>query len=160
MRIAIAYWQGRVSPVFDVSDHLLLIDIEDGREQCRKGIQLAHRDPHERTREVSRLGVDILLCGAVSRVLETCLTDAGVTVLGFICGDIEAIFTAFLLDQLSDTRFLMPGCRRKWKRPHFRPRSKHKTAPTTAGDLPVGTPEANRTRKEPVHNDENWNHPM
>ena len=65
MRIAIAHWQDRISPVFDVSDRLLLIDIEEGRELKRKDNVLNCRGPFERAREVYRLGVQVLLCGAV-----------------------------------------------------------------------------------------------
>jgi predicted Fe-Mo cluster-binding NifX family protein len=119
MRIAIAHWQGRVSPVFDVSDHLLLIDIVDGGEQSRQDINLSARDPFDRAKEVSGLGVDVLLCGAVSRVLETSLCDAGVLIFGFVCGGIETVITAFLLGQLSNNRFLMPGCSGKRKTPRF-----------------------------------------
>jgi len=45
MRIAIAHWTGRVSPVFDVSDRLLLIDVEGGQEQKRKDIKLTSENP-------------------------------------------------------------------------------------------------------------------
>jgi len=119
MRIGIAHWQGRVSPVFDVSDRLLLIDLEGEREQRRKNVTLTRRDPFERTKEVSSFRVEILLCGAISRVMETALIDVGVQVLSFICGDLETILAAFLMGQLSDDRFLMPGCRGKRKSPRF-----------------------------------------
>ena len=135
MRIAIAHWQGRVSPVFDVSDRLLLIDIANGRKQSRQDISLSARDPFDRAKEVSDLGVDVLLCGAISRVLETALCDAGVQVFGFICGGIETIITAFLLGQLSNSRFLMPGCSGKRKTSRFgcNQRGKQKSSPRTQG---------------------------
>jgi predicted Fe-Mo cluster-binding NifX family protein len=85
MRIAIAHWQDRVSPVFDVSDKLLPIDIEDGRELMRKDNVLGCRGPFERARELYNLGVHVLLCGAVSRPMETALTRSGVRDIGFIC---------------------------------------------------------------------------
>ncbi len=121
MRIAIAYWQGRVSPVFDVSDHLLLIDLDfkDGLGQHRDTTTMTKQDPFERAKEVAGFGVDTLLCGAISRVMETALADAGVQVFSFICGDLETILNAFLMGELSDNRFLMPGCRRKRKSPRF-----------------------------------------
>jgi len=97
MRIAIAHWQDRISPVFDVSDRLLLIDIEDGRELNREDHVLNCRGPFERAREVYRLGVQVLLCGAVSRPLETALISSGVRVIGFICG------------RLANKCFQMPG---------------------------------------------------
>ena len=120
MRIGIAHWQSRVSPVFDVADRLLLIDLDGGREQHRENVMLIRRDPFERAKEVSGFCVEILLCGAVSRVMETALINAGVQVFSFICGDLETILAAFLMEKLSDDRFLMPGCRGKRKSLHFR----------------------------------------
>jgi predicted Fe-Mo cluster-binding NifX family protein len=110
VKIAIPYWQGRVSPVFDVAESLILIDIEDGREVRREKAMLASRDPFGRAKEVSALGTAVLLCGAVSHPFETALMGAGIQVVGFVCGDLEAVVTAFLRGQLADVRFHMPGC--------------------------------------------------
>ena len=110
MKIAIAHWQGRVSPVFDVSDCLIVVDIQDGVELHRQHINLASRDSFERVQEVSRLGAQVLICGAVSHPLETALIGAGIRVFGFICGDLESVIGAFQAGQLSDARYLMPGC--------------------------------------------------
>jgi len=119
MKIAIPHWQGRVSPVFDVSDGLLLIDVKDGGEVRREGMVLVHSDPFARAKEVADLGTKALLCGAVSHVLERALVGAGVEVFGFICGDLEAVLEAFLRGQLDDDRFLMPGsCARRRRRKH------------------------------------------
>jgi predicted Fe-Mo cluster-binding NifX family protein len=109
MKVAIPHWQGRISPLFDAADTLLLIDIEDGREVKRDNFNLSRRDPLRRAREVSRLGADMLLCGAVSRELETALLGAGVQVVGFICGEVDGVIAAFLGGTLSHSRFQMPG---------------------------------------------------
>ena len=109
MRIAIAHWQDRISPVFDVSDRLLLIDIEDGRELEREDTTLNCLGPFERAREVYQLGVQVLLCGAVSRPLETALISTGVRVIGFICGDLEHVLNAYINGRLADKCFQMPG---------------------------------------------------
>jgi len=116
MRIAIAHWTGRISPVFDVSDHLLLIDIEGGREQRREYIKLASDNPLERAKELSNLGTEILLCGAISNVMELTLSGAGIQVFGFLCGDLGSVIGAFISEQLTDTRFWMPGLREKRQR--------------------------------------------
>ena len=109
MKVAIPHWQGRISPLFDAAGTLLLIDIEEGREVKRDNFKLSRRDPLRRAQEVSRLGADMLLCGAVSRELENALLGAGVRVVGFICGDLEGVIAAFLGGTLSHSRFHMPG---------------------------------------------------
>lgn len=112
MKIAIPHWQGRVSPVFDASDAIVLIDIESGREQKRENFRLASHDPVRRAQEVATLGAEVVLCGAVSRTLERALNGAGIEVKGFVCGDLEALVEAFLAGTLSDPCFQMPGAHR------------------------------------------------
>lgn len=113
MRIALPHWQGRISPVFDVADDLLLVDIEHLTELHRESRNLINQDPLRRAKEVVNLGTDILICGAISQVLEIALTGAGVKVFGFVCGDIEEIMRAFNAGDLLNPRFMMPGRRRK-----------------------------------------------
>jgi predicted Fe-Mo cluster-binding NifX family protein len=132
MRIAIAHWQGRVSPVFDVSDRLLLIDIENGREHRQEEINLDARDPFERAKQVSRLAADVLLCGAISHALETALVGLGVQVVGYIRGNLEAVIAAFVHGQLTDSRFRMPGYRRKHHNPRHRRGRRNNGSPTNA----------------------------
>jgi predicted Fe-Mo cluster-binding NifX family protein len=132
MKIAIAHWQSRVSPVFDVADRLFLITIEDGREVHRESLRIAGRDPFERAQKLAELAVDVLLCGAVSSALEKALVAAGIRVLGFLGGELESIVSAFLAGQLSDGR--VPSADRSGRRPHFEKR-----------------PSSEKGQKPPVH---------
>jgi predicted Fe-Mo cluster-binding NifX family protein len=110
MKIAISHWHGRIAPVFDVADNLLLIDIEEGRRRGRENVSLSpYRDSFGRARDVSALGVHVLLCGAVSHTLETALIGSGIQVYGFLCGNMDDVLDAFLQNRLSDERFFMPG---------------------------------------------------
>jgi len=110
MMIAIANWQGSISPVFDVSDRLCLIHIENGKELRRENILLKNRNPFTRAKEMAGIGVEMLICGAVSHVLETALISVGIRVIGFVCGDLENVLGAFLRGQLTGRDFFMPGC--------------------------------------------------
>jgi predicted Fe-Mo cluster-binding NifX family protein len=132
MKIAIAHWQGRVSPVFDVADRLFLITIEDGREIHRESLRLASQDPFERAQRLVEQGVDVLLCGAVSLTLEKALLGTGIRVLGFLGGDLESIIAAFLDEKLSDGR--APRVDRSGRRPHS-----------------GGRPGVEKRQKPPVH---------
>jgi hypothetical protein len=114
MKIAIAHWQNRISPVFDVSDRLCLIHMS------RKDILLRIHDPFGRAKEIAELGTNVLLCGAISDVLEKAILAASVQVIGFLCGDLGAVIHAFLQGRLNDGRFFMPGCYRQRQRHRFR----------------------------------------
>jgi predicted Fe-Mo cluster-binding NifX family protein len=121
MRLAVPIWGDRVSPLFDVARRLLLVEVDRGQVISTMEHDVAATD---RVRSTTQLGVDLLICGAVSRELEQKLVSAGVEVIGDICGAVEEVVDAFLADALGQERFTMPGCTRRWSgrhRPH-RPR--------------------------------------
>ena len=109
MRIAIAHWRDRVSPVFDVSDRIVLVDIENGRELQRKDQSLKSRKEFERAQEVCGHGVQVLLCGALSNSMQSALKRTGIQVISFICGDLEDVLNAYVQGRLSDQCYQMPG---------------------------------------------------
>lgn len=110
MKVAVAYYQNRVSPVFDVSDRLCVVDAQDGKETKREYVELMTGNPFLRSKEILSIGTEVLICGAVSKTQETILLNAGIWVIGFTCGDVEHVINAFLQGGLMDGRFSMPGC--------------------------------------------------
>jgi len=115
MKVAIPHWQGRVSPVFDVASHVLLVDVDAGMERRRQDTRLDVGVPRARASLLAGLGADVLVCGAISRQQETALSAAGVRVIPYICGDVEEVLLAFNNGQLGEDGFLMPG-RCGWRR--------------------------------------------
>jgi len=109
MRIAISILAGRVSPVFDTAKQLLLADVESGRELQRMEHGIDSLDPLERSRKVVALGIELLICGAISWPLEMALASAKVQVICHVCGDVEEVLGAFLGGALTEDAFLMPG---------------------------------------------------
>jgi len=110
MKAAVSHSNGRISPVFDVSENLLLLDIEQMKEMKRENIIIGGKGIFEKARELSNLGVSVLICGAISGELEKAVSSTGIDVRGFVCGEIEAIISAFTEKRLDDARFMMPGC--------------------------------------------------
>jgi predicted Fe-Mo cluster-binding NifX family protein len=115
MKIAIPQWQGRVSPVFDVAGILLLIDIENKQEIRREERPIGGTNPIARSAEFLSLGTDVLICGAISASLEARIVSGGVRVIGFTCGTVDEVLSAFLKGELSSRVFMMPGCH-GWRR--------------------------------------------
>jgi predicted Fe-Mo cluster-binding NifX family protein len=110
MRIAIPHWQGRVSPVLDTAEHLLLIDVLDHRETSRRDVALGGDSPSLRAMQLAGLEPDVLVCGAVSRPLEMAIRASGIDVRPHICGELDAVLRALLDENLHNPSFLMPGC--------------------------------------------------
>jgi len=110
MKVGIPTWSGRISPVFDVARHLLVVDVKDGEEVGRFDAAIEETQPAPRARCVAQLGVKVLICGAVSVPLEAMLVAAGVQVILHVCGPVEEVLQAFVSGRLTDQTFVMPGC--------------------------------------------------
>jgi len=119
MKIAIPVWNERVSPVFDVAEKILIADVEGGIEKARSRYQLESTSPVARATEIGNLGIDVLICGAISRPLEAMITANGVGVIAQVCGNVDEILKAYTSGRLlTSRRYLMPGCWRrgyKWR---------------------------------------------
>jgi len=110
MIVAVPVWQERISPVFDVAGHVLLVELDGATEVSRRMEVLSEDQPQARVDRLQHLGVQTLICGAVSRPLEGLVASRGIEVIARICGDVEEVLQAFRSGQLQSGRFAMPGC--------------------------------------------------
>ena len=111
MRLAIPVWNDRVSPVFDTAGRLLLLDLADGVERGRQVVEVAQASsPAERAKRLAELGVNVLVCGAISRPLAGCVSAAGIAIVPWVAGPVEEVLRAYLVGKLSEPRWRMPGC--------------------------------------------------
>ncbi|MGB2808480.1 MAG: hypothetical protein WBC22_12115, partial [Sedimentisphaerales bacterium] len=69
MKLAIPIYNDNISNVFDFAHKLLLVDIENGKEANRSEVALENQLLPQRAGQLKNLGVDVLVCGAISRVL-------------------------------------------------------------------------------------------
>jgi predicted Fe-Mo cluster-binding NifX family protein len=114
MRVAIPVWNNRVSPVFDTARQLLVAEIEEGREPSRTQEDLSEGLPLLRARRLAELGVNVLVCGAISRPLAILLAAVDVRVVPWTAGPVEDVLAAYIGGHLRDSRWRMPGCG-EWK---------------------------------------------
>jgi predicted Fe-Mo cluster-binding NifX family protein len=110
MRLAVAVWEGRVSPVFDSAGAVAVVTVEGSRETGRTAVELRGAGPKERADILGREGVDTLICGAVSQPVAEALAAVGIRVVPFVAGDADAVLAAFLRGETLLPRFAMPGC--------------------------------------------------
>ena len=110
MNIAIPVWEGKVSPVFDTASRLLIFEMDNQKEASRREIYLDEEDIARRSLRIQRLGVDVLICGAVSRYYYRVLVSAGIHVVSWISGSIEEVLAAYLEGNILNPKYLMPGC--------------------------------------------------
>lgn len=110
VRVAIPIWQERVSPVLDVASRLLVVTCRAGKPVQRKEFLLSQLSPEVLAESVAELGVDVLLCAALSDSLFRSLERRGVRVRPHLCGDVEPLLRAFIQGGVRRSEFRMPGC--------------------------------------------------
>ena len=107
MRIAVPIWNGRVAPLLDAARRVQVLDTEDRVVCKRSDHEVGSNKPLAFFWE---LGVDVVICSAVSRELKADLWHVGVDVVSEIRGRVEEVVDAFLQDEL-DPGFTWSLCR-------------------------------------------------
>ena len=105
MKVGISVWEGRISPVLDGCGRFLVLDIEDAREVAREEVELSETYLPFRARAIADLGVDVLICGPVSRPLAAMLADSAIALIGRANGGVYDVLRAFLNKELHVTDF-------------------------------------------------------
>ncbi len=109
MKVAVTIWKGRISPVADLTQELLVVDI---------GGQSINRQHHERfdndslfyrARKLDDLGVKTFICGAISSFYGALVEGYGIRLIPFVHGEVDEVLNAFLNNALVNPRFVMRG---------------------------------------------------
>jgi predicted Fe-Mo cluster-binding NifX family protein len=115
MKAAFSVWNNRVAPVFDVARQIHVVEAESGRIVAETQEVLGQAMPAQKARRLADLGVEILICGAISRGFQALVGAYGVRVVPFIAGDLHDVIGAWMTGRLKSPLLAMPGC---WGRRH------------------------------------------
>jgi len=114
MKVALSVWGERISPVFDTAASVLVVTLDGAQETGRSTEPLRETFPPRRAARLVELGVDVLICGAVSRPLASMIASYGIELVPFVSGEAEEVLAAWLSGGLRapgvPRRFQMPGC--------------------------------------------------
>jgi len=102
--------RGRISPVLDVARHFLLVDTDGNENDKHRELLIENTQITTRARKIADLGIQVLICGAISWPLESMLVSAGVQVIPNTCGVVLEVVEVFLSGRFTEQAFLMPGC--------------------------------------------------
>jgi predicted Fe-Mo cluster-binding NifX family protein len=116
MKIAIPTFGTRVSPRFDCAQAVLIVNVEEGESAEHEELMASGWAPHERINKLLELGVDTIVCGGIDAWSAESLQSAGVTIYGWVAGEIDDVLAALLRGEL-DSEAVMGaggrwGCRR------------------------------------------------
>ncbi|MBT4290286.1 MAG: hypothetical protein HOD92_23415 [Deltaproteobacteria bacterium] len=127
MKIGLTVWENKISPVFDSSSKLMIVDLN---ESNMSNIKYEAFDSTQLSLFISQLnllGVYSLICGAISEFPWKILTNSNIKVFPFLAGDAMDLVNAIAKGDAIIPKFLMPGCqiqhcvgRKNWWQNHFK----------------------------------------
>lgn len=115
-KVAIPIWDRRVSPVMDTAHRLLTAEIVDGQEVSRTIVDIPETDISRIARFIAGLGIDDLICAAISHQFEQMLHASGIMVRPWFQGEIDEIIDAYSGGFLRNDDFFSPGRGRRRRR--------------------------------------------
>ena len=118
MKVALPFWQDRISPVLDTADNFLIADIRHDNRIESERINLAGKSYSERVQFLKKQGVALLICGAVSEYCHGIFVSNGIEVIPWLRGRVDCVLEGFIKSSLHEPTFIMPGyrgCRRRRK---------------------------------------------
>lgn len=111
MRIALTVWNGRIAPVFDVAGTVRLVERSGDSVTGDRLVSFQHGGGMiSRVTALVEYGIDVLVCGAVSRPVHRMLAGSGIKVHSFVAGEADEVLEALLTGNLEEKPFAMPGC--------------------------------------------------
>jgi predicted Fe-Mo cluster-binding NifX family protein len=121
MKIAIPIYENRISPRFDFSPEMWIVEVERGEVVRQEKLSTATLNLPQRLEQVTSNGVDKLICGGIDSFSRNQLGSRGIDVVQDVIGD-----AGIVIDLLMRGR-LRPGlcCERRrgrgfctWRRGH------------------------------------------
>ena len=116
MKIAIPTFGTRVSPRFDCAQEIAIVTVGEGRLSERLELPASDWPPHERIHRLRELGVDTVICGGIDRWTTRALQSAGVTIYGWVAGEVGDALAALLKGDLDEEAAMQGGGRCRCRR--------------------------------------------
>jgi predicted Fe-Mo cluster-binding NifX family protein len=112
MKIAIPIFGERISPRFDFSPEMWIIEVEKGEILRQEKLSTANLTLPRRLEQIASTGVDKVICGGIDGFCRDQLGCRGIDVIQDVIGDAEMIFDLFMRGRLR------PGlcCEKKGRR--------------------------------------------
>lgn len=110
MKTAFTVWNDRIAPLFDVAGKIHVVESKAGTITAHTRVCFDDPLPALKVRRLADLGVQMLVCGAISRSARNMVTAYGIELVAYINGDLDTVIKAWQHDQLRTDVLRMPGC--------------------------------------------------
>jgi predicted Fe-Mo cluster-binding NifX family protein len=94
MKVAVAVLNDAICPRLDCARRLVVLDIDSSTERSRRTLDIGDWPAIGRAGRLADLGVDVLVCGALSRFDEAGLEASGIYVVRGVAGPVESVVAA------------------------------------------------------------------
>lgn len=112
MKLAITVWNGRIAPLFDVARHVLVVETEGFGKPIGSmmNVDLQNDDVDKKVAALASLGIEAVVCGAISREYEEALMAADIEMDAYVAGDVTDVLDAWQGGIMRQRGYSMPGC--------------------------------------------------
>jgi predicted Fe-Mo cluster-binding NifX family protein len=87
----------------------MIIDFDQGSEIDRQEICLENFSLAERFNMIKKMNVNVIICCAISEVMDHMIQGAEIQLICGIVGDVNQVLSAYLSNRLNAPSFHMPG---------------------------------------------------
>lgn len=108
--IAVPVFQNRISPLMDVSNRYMIYETEDGEIKQKIDISLNAEGEPQRVEKLKDIGVNTIICGAVSGYVAHIVGEKGMRLLPMIYGPIDEVIDRYLDNSLASYCPKPEGC--------------------------------------------------
>lgn len=98
MKVALTVWKGRISPLFDSTQMLLVAEV-NGKKIASTHLESFDCDsPITRAARLIELGISLLICGGISSDFAIPIEAQGIPIIAFATGTAEEVLEDYLQD--------------------------------------------------------------
>ncbi len=115
-KLAITTWGGRVSPMFDAAQTLLVVEKDCSGVFRKKYRFYKPENLHQFLELFTANRIQVLICGAITKDKASFIESSGITCFSFVTGTIEEVLATYTNGSIYMETLKMPGCN---------PRKKH-----------------------------------
>ena len=100
MKIGIPIFENRISPRFDFSPEMWVIEVERGKVVGQEKFSTANLNLPQRLEQITSNGVDKVICGGIDGLSRNQLGSRGIDVVQDVMGDADVVFDLFMRGKL------------------------------------------------------------
>lgn len=109
MKIAVSEYENNVATTFDFANEVIVFSCENDKVLKREHVLLNDQFIPLRGMKLKNLGIDTLICGAISNPSAFMLHHHGIEVISGITGNVETVLQEFLIGNINSPQYWLPG---------------------------------------------------